>query len=67
LEEYYFKGHTRVADVNIIQEISAALPAIIAFLLSVHLQMLVKVCFLREGLLATGITTNERALLRMNA
>lgn len=56
-----------MADVNIIQEISAALPAIIAFLLSVHLQMLVKVCFLREGLLATGITTNERALLRMNS
>ena len=55
-----------MTDLNIIQEISAALPAIIALLLSVHLQMLIQVSFLREGLLATGITTSKGTLLRMD-
>ena len=64
--EYYFKGRKSVAVVHFIQEISAAFPAILALLLSVHLQMLVQVSFLREGLLATRITTGEGSLLRMN-
>jgi hypothetical protein len=66
MEEYYFKGRESVAVVHIIQEISAAFPAIFAFFLSVHLQLLVQVSFLREGLLATRITTGEGTLLRMN-
>ena len=66
MEENYFKGRERVAGVHFIQKISAAFPAILAFLLSVHLQMLVQVSFLREGLLATRITTGEGSLLCMN-
>ncbi len=65
MEEYYFKGQASVAVMHVIQEISVALPAILASLLSVHLQMLVQVSFLREGLLATGIMACEGALLRL--
>jgi hypothetical protein len=50
MEDYYFKGRDSVAVVQIIQEISAAFPAILAFILSV----------------ATRITTGEGALLRIN-
>ena len=65
IEEYYLIGYAGLAVMHVIREISAALAAILAFLLSVYLQMLVQVRFLREGLLAAGITTCEGPLLRM--